>query len=220
MLRSPHKRTLMSAPYCASVKPDWGSEHLTTQSHQMATQSSETALWKAARHIEKERPSSSYSPGVLMVRSSQNLVLNMWNIWLWSQDDFICPENCNALFWVLCIPPSTNEKAALKEQWSMSMKTHPDAAVIILGDFTHCNLWKKMTKLHQFVTFPTRVNKTLDHCYSNIRNAFSAEPKPQKQTTQSLNTWQSSSVQSTKKGSRQNQPQWEPLINQKPWFMV
>lgn len=34
------------------------------------------------------------------------------------------------------------------------------------------------SKLHLFVTFTTRENKTLDHCYSNITNAFSAEPQP------------------------------------------
>lgn len=55
---------------------------------------------------------------------------------------------------------------------------YPDAAFIILGDFNHCNLKKNMPKLYQFVTFPTRENKILDHCYSNIRNAFIAEPKP------------------------------------------
>ena len=43
---------------------------------------------------------------------------------------------------------------------------------------TLTNLQKNMPKLHQFVNFPTRGNKTLDHCYSNIRNAFSAVPKP------------------------------------------
>lgn len=55
---------------------------------------------------------------------------------------------------------------------------YPDAAFIILGDFNHCNLKKNMPKLYQFVTFPTRENKILDHCYSNIKNAFIAEPKP------------------------------------------
>lgn len=47
-----------------------------------------------------------------------------------------------------------------------------------MGDFNHCNLKKTIPKLYQFVTFPTRESKILDHCCSNIRNAFVAEPKP------------------------------------------
>ncbi|XP_039608830.1 uncharacterized protein LOC120528756, partial [Polypterus senegalus] len=69
------------------------------------------------------------------------------------------------------------EEAALKELYNMIKEhenTYPDSVVIILGDFNHCNLRKNM---HQFMTFPNRGNKTLDH-YGNVRNAFSAEPKP------------------------------------------
>jgi len=65
---------------------------------------------------------------------------------------------------VSVIPPA-KEEAALKELRDMISEhenTYPDAAVIILGDLNHCNLWKNMPKLHQFVTFPTRGNKTLD----------------------------------------------------------
>lgn len=48
----------------------------------------------------------------------------------------------------------------------------------ILGDFNHCNLRKSLPKFYQFVTFPTRGNNILDHCYSNIKNAYTVEPKP------------------------------------------
>lgn len=78
-------------------------------------------------------------------------------------------------------PPSAKEEAALKELHDMINEhenTYPDAAFIILGDFNHCNLRKNIPKLYQFVNFPTRRNKTLYHCYSNIRNAFTAEIKP------------------------------------------
>ena len=56
--------------------------------------------------------------------------------------------------------------------------SYPDAAFIILGDFNHCNLRKYIPKLYKSVTFPTRGNKTLDQCYSNIKNAFLAAPLP------------------------------------------
>ncbi|XP_032872293.1 NACHT, LRR and PYD domains-containing protein 12-like [Amblyraja radiata] len=82
---------------------------------------------------------------------------------------------------VVYIPPSAKEEAALRELHNMINEhenKYPDAAFIILGDFNHCNLKKNIPKLYQFVTFPTRGNKTLDHCYSNIKNAFTAEPIP------------------------------------------
>lgn len=55
---------------------------------------------------------------------------------------------------------------------------YPEAAFIILGDLNHCNLRKVIPKLYQYVTFPTRGNKTLDHCYCNLKKAYAAEPKP------------------------------------------
>lgn len=36
----------------------------------------------------------------------------------------------------------------------------------------------KVPKFHQHVNFPTRGNKTLDKCCSNIRKAFTVVPKP------------------------------------------
>lgn len=77
-------------------------------------------------------------------------------------------------------PLAAKEEAALKELHDMINEhenVYPDRA-FILGYFNHCKLKKKMPKLHQYVIFPTKGNKTLDHCYSNIRNIFSAKPKP------------------------------------------
>ncbi|XP_068569872.1 uncharacterized protein [Cebidichthys violaceus] len=82
---------------------------------------------------------------------------------------------------VVYVPPCANEENALRELYDMIStheNTYPDAAVVVLGDFNHCNLKKTMPKLHQFVNFPTRGNNTLDHCYSNIKKAYTAVPKP------------------------------------------
>ncbi len=79
------------------------------------------------------------------------------------------------------IPPSANEDTALRELHNMISRhenSYPDAAVVILGDFNHCDLRKSIPKLHQLVNFPTRGNNTLDKCYTNIRNAYAAVPKP------------------------------------------
>lgn len=56
--------------------------------------------------------------------------------------------------------------------------SYPDAALVVFGDFNHCNLRKSIPKLHQFVHFPTRGNNILDQCYSNTGKAYAAFPKP------------------------------------------
>ena len=44
----------------------------------------------------------------------------------------------------------------------------------MLGDFNSCDITSLLSDLHQSVTFPTRLNKTIDLRYSNIPNAFRA----------------------------------------------
>lgn len=51
---------------------------------------------------------------------------------------------------------------------------HPNSATIVAGDFNHVHL----KHLPQYVDFHTRGNKTLDHCYSNIHNAYKAYKLP------------------------------------------
>lgn len=78
-------------------------------------------------------------------------------------------------------PPSANEDNALRELHDMICRhenSYPDAALVMLGVFNHCNLRKSILKLHQFVNFPTRGNNILDQCYSNIGKAYTAVPKP------------------------------------------
>jgi len=79
------------------------------------------------------------------------------------------------------IPPAANEQNALKELHNMISRhenSYPDAAMVILGDFNHCDLRKTIPRFYQFVNFPTRGNSTLDKCYSNIKRAYTAVSKP------------------------------------------
>lgn len=76
---------------------------------------------------------------------------------------------------------AANEYNALKELHDMISRhenSYPDAAMVILGDFNHCDLRKTIPKFYQFVNFPTRGNRTLDKCYSNIKGAYTAVSKP------------------------------------------
>ncbi len=51
---------------------------------------------------------------------------------------------------------------------------HPDAAFIIAGDFNKANLRQVMPNFYQHVSCPTRGPNTLDHCYSQFKNAYKA----------------------------------------------
>ena len=50
-------------------------------------------------------------------------------------------------------------------------------AVFVLGDFNSCGITSLLPDLHQSVTCPTRLNKTIDLCY-NIPDAFRALCRP------------------------------------------
>ena len=53
-------------------------------------------------------------------------------------------------------------------------RIYPDSAVIVLGDFNKANLSRALPKYRQQVKCPTRGERTLDHCYCTIRNAYHA----------------------------------------------
>ncbi len=75
------------------------------------------------------------------------------------------------------IPPQADTSLALSklhEELSSYINKHPDAASIIAGDFNKANLRKVMPNFHQHVSCPTRGPNTLDHCYTQFKNAYNA----------------------------------------------
>ena len=48
-----------------------------------------------------------------------------------------------------------------------------------MGDFNACNLSEELPSLEQYVTCPTRDQKTLDRCYGSIPQAYSCQALPQ-----------------------------------------
>lgn len=82
---------------------------------------------------------------------------------------------------VICvyIPPRANVEAALKAVHSSTaglQTQHPDALIVISGDFNHVTLDSTLPALHQHVDCPTWKNKTIDLLYANVRGAYSATP--------------------------------------------
>lgn len=55
---------------------------------------------------------------------------------------------------------------------------HPDAFVVIAGDFNHVSLSSHLTGFVQYVDCPTRDNKTLDLLYANAKEAYTATALP------------------------------------------
>ncbi|TWW53686.1 hypothetical protein D4764_0211190, partial [Takifugu flavidus] len=56
-------------------------------------------------------------------------------------------------------------------------RTHPDALVIVLGDFNQSNLSYELPRYKQFIKCPTRAENTLDHCYTTVKDAYRAVPR-------------------------------------------
>ena len=54
------------------------------------------------------------------------------------------------------------------ECYNRTISRSIDQAVFVLGDLNSCDITSLLPDLHQSVTCPTRLNKTIDLCYSNI----------------------------------------------------
>ena len=50
----------------------------------------------------------------------------------------------------------------------------PDAMFLILGDFIHCKLLQNGNQYYQHFHCTTRNTATLDYCYSNVKDSYSA----------------------------------------------
>lgn len=79
------------------------------------------------------------------------------------------------------VPPSANVKAATEQKahnTQAMVSKYLDAPVLLIGDFNSCRLDYSLPAFNQHVDVPTRFNKTIDLCYSNISEAFKARALP------------------------------------------
>lgn len=53
---------------------------------------------------------------------------------------------------------------------------HPEAFIIISGDYNHVTLESTLAAFHQAVNCPTRNNRSIDLLYTNVRDAYRATP--------------------------------------------
>ena len=90
-------------------------------------------------------------------------------------------EFSSIIITVVYIPPQSDTSMALKELHLTLCKletTYPEDAFIVAGDFNKANLKTGLPKFYQHIECATRAGKTLDHCYSNFRDAYEALPRP------------------------------------------
>ncbi len=79
------------------------------------------------------------------------------------------------------MPPSGNAgrvAAQVVDCVYRQLQRTQDAPVLILGDFNHCKLEMWLPGFEQYIKCDTRNGKTLDKCYGNIQNAYTARVKP------------------------------------------
>ncbi len=98
---------------------------------------------------------------------------------------FYLPREFTAILLVaVYIPPSSNNNnrsEALNDLYqhiSEQQTAHPDAFLILAGDFNHADLRSVFPKIHQHIDFPTRGKNTLDFVYTTQRGAYKALPLP------------------------------------------
>ena len=61
---------------------------------------------------------------------------------------------------------------SLRDIISKYENSDPGTLSIVSGDFNQANLRSSLPEFKQYVTCPTRNDRTLDHCYCKVKNAF------------------------------------------------
>ena len=82
---------------------------------------------------------------------------------------------------IVYIHPRANATSASSTIFDLVQKLQsisPDAPNFILGDFNHVTLKKTLTNFYQYVSCPTRRDKTLDLCYGSVKEAYKSVPLP------------------------------------------
>ncbi|KAF0029311.1 hypothetical protein F2P81_018416 [Scophthalmus maximus] len=94
---------------------------------------------------------------------------------------FLPREFTSVISTAVYIPPKEDTDKALSalHDVTIGLQTrHPDAALIVAGDFNKANLKKVLSNFFQHIKSPTRKAKTLDHCYTPFKKGYKSIPIP------------------------------------------
>ena len=87
---------------------------------------------------------------------------------------FYLPREFGQITINLVYVPGPDFKTAaerITESFNEAVSRSVDQPVFILGDFNSCDLSPHLPTLQQYITCPTRVNRTIDLCYGNVESA-------------------------------------------------
>ena len=75
-------------------------------------------------------------------------------------------------------PDFTFAAERIADCYNRAVNQSSDQPVLLLGDFNKCDVTTLLPNLEQYVTTPTRHDRTLDLCFGNIPGAYVAKPRP------------------------------------------
>ena len=78
------------------------------------------------------------------------------------------------------VPGPDNAFAAqrIAEHYNKALNRNSEHPVFLLGDFNTCDVASLLPNLEQYVTSPTRMDRTIDLCFGNIPGAYVSKPRP------------------------------------------
>ena len=94
---------------------------------------------------------------------------------------FYLPREFGQITVILIYVPGPDFKTAaerITESFNEAVSRSVDQPVFILGDFNSCDLSPHLPTLQQYITCPTRLNRTIDLCYGNIESAYRPVCRP------------------------------------------
>ena len=109
------------------------------------------------------------------------------------------------------IPPDANISIALSllyDTINKQMKGHQEGVFIVAGDFNKACLKTVLPRFVQYVQCPTRGDNTLDHVYSNLKQAYKAVPLPHLDTSDHLSLFLAPSFTTLR---RKNKPETKKI---------
>ena len=100
-----------------------------------------------------------------------------------SRPHYLPREFSSVLFVAMYLPPQNEAgtKTTLSQHYKAIIKeenAHPEAALLVAGDFNTGKLKSVLSHFYQHVTCATRGKKTLDHLSSTHRDAYNTLPCP------------------------------------------
>lgn len=80
---------------------------------------------------------------------------------------------------IVYIPPQVDIGVfELHEALTSYQTLHRDAVLIVVGDFNCANLKRTVPNFHQHIICPTRGDRTLDHCYTQLMERYKSQSRP------------------------------------------